>query len=73
MPLGDACSTKATPSATQSAVARLEGGGSNPSAELLQRLGKALGVRMVLTVEGEASSGSQPVVISNSPPSAQAS
>jgi ribosome-binding protein aMBF1 (putative translation factor) len=48
---------------TQSAIARLEGGGTNPSAELLQRLGHALNVRLVLTVEGRRESA-QPVVIS---------
>jgi ribosome-binding protein aMBF1 (putative translation factor) len=35
---------------TQSAVARLEGGGMNPSAALLGKLGHALGVEMRLSV-----------------------
>jgi len=50
---------------TQSAIARLEGGGTNPSAELLQRLGHALNVRLVLTVDGGRNSPS-PVVVSKS-------
>jgi ribosome-binding protein aMBF1 (putative translation factor) len=57
---------------TQSAIARLEGGGANPSTELLQRLGVALDVRMVLAVEGGGDS-SHPVVISNAGPTARAS
>lgn len=48
---------------TQSAIARLEGGGTNPSAELLQRLGNAVGVKLVLGIEGRSEPPS-PVVIS---------
>lgn len=48
---------------TQSAIARLEGGGTNPSAELLQRLGNAVGVRLVLAIEGPFETPS-PVIIS---------
>ena len=49
---------------TQSAIARLEGGGTNPSAELLARLGNALGVRLVLTVEAPAPGSAHNVTIS---------
>ncbi|MGH3546453.1 MAG: helix-turn-helix domain-containing protein [Mycobacteriales bacterium] len=36
---------------TQSAIARLEGGGMNPSAELLHRLGDALSIRLTLAAD----------------------
>lgn len=49
---------------TQSAIARLEGGGTNPTAELLQRLGTAVGVRLVLVVEGHTPQAPLPVVLS---------
>lgn len=49
---------------TQSAIARLEGGGTNPTAELLQRLGTTVGVRLVLVVERPASVAPVPVVLS---------
>ncbi|MGI8648650.1 MAG: transcriptional regulator [Acidimicrobiales bacterium] len=39
---------------TQSAIARLEGGGMNPSAELLHKLGNALAVRLMLTADSGA-------------------
>lgn len=48
---------------TQSAIARLEAGGTNPTAELLQRLGRALNVRLVITAEGRGITAS-PVVLS---------
>jgi ribosome-binding protein aMBF1 (putative translation factor) len=38
---------------TQSAIARVEGGGSIPTLDLLDRVGRALGVEIVLTVSGE--------------------
>jgi transcriptional regulator with XRE-family HTH domain len=49
---------------TQSAIARLEAGGTNPTAELLQRLGTAVGVRLVLVVERPTSEPPVPVVLS---------
>jgi ribosome-binding protein aMBF1 (putative translation factor) len=58
---------------TQSAIARLEGGGTNPSTELLQHLGNALGVRLVLAVEPEAAGGPHQVTISGTGPTAVAS
>ena len=45
---------------TQSAIARLEGGGTNPTVELLHRLGEAVGVRILLTVDR---AGAQPATI----------
>ena len=38
---------------TQSAVARVEGGGSTPTLELLDRVGRAVGAELVLSVNGE--------------------
>lgn len=38
---------------TQSAVARVEGGGSTPTLDLLDRVGRALGVEIVLSMSGE--------------------
>ncbi|CAN5669440.1 MAG: helix-turn-helix domain-containing protein [Actinomycetota bacterium] len=35
---------------TQSAIARLEGGGTTPTIELLKRLGEATGTKLVLAV-----------------------
>lgn len=46
---------------TQSAIARLEGGGMNPTVELLHRLGNALGVRLLLSVDGGPEPRSIPV------------
>ena len=46
---------------TQSAIARLEGGGTNPTVELLHRLGNALGVRLLLSVDGDPETRSVPV------------
>ncbi len=57
---------------TQSAIARLEAGGTNPSAGLLQRLGNAVGVRLVLGIEG-LSEAPSPVVISGGVHAQQAS
>ena len=39
---------------TQSAVARVEGGGSTPTLDLLDRVGRAVGVEIVLAIGGEA-------------------
>ncbi len=49
---------------TQSAIARLEGGGMNPSAELLHKLGNALAVRLMLTADSDADFQSSSVTIS---------
>lgn len=49
---------------TQSAIARLEAGGTNPTAELLQRLGTAVGVRLVLIAERPTPEPPLPVVLS---------
>ena len=38
---------------TQSAVARVEGGGSTPTLDLLDRVGRAVGAEIMLTVNGE--------------------
>jgi ribosome-binding protein aMBF1 (putative translation factor) len=38
---------------TQSAVARVEGGGSTPTLDLLDRVGRAVGAEIVLSVNGE--------------------
>lgn len=46
---------------TQSAVARLEGGGTNPTVELLHRLGNALGIRLLLSVDDGGEPRSIPV------------
>jgi len=37
---------------TQNSISRLESGGSLPTLRLLDRMGKALGVRMSITVDG---------------------
>lgn len=39
---------------TQPSIARIEGGGNTPTLELLDRLGKALGAPLTLTVAGHA-------------------
>ncbi len=39
---------------TQSAIARVESGGSTPTLDLLDRVGRAVGVEITLTVSGEA-------------------
>ena len=39
---------------TQSAVARVEGGGSIPTLDLLDRVGRAVGLEVVLAIGGEA-------------------
>jgi ribosome-binding protein aMBF1 (putative translation factor) len=39
---------------TQSAIARVESGGSTPTLDLLDRAGRAVGVEMTLTVSGDA-------------------
>lgn len=46
---------------TQSAIARLEAGGTNPTVELLHRLGEAVGVRILLTVDDH--NGGHPATI----------
>lgn len=46
---------------TQSAIARLEGGGTNPTVELLHRLGNALEVRLLLSVDDGPEPRSIPV------------
>ena len=46
---------------TQSAIARLEGGGTNPTMEFLHRLGNALGVRLRLSVDDGPEPRSIPV------------
>jgi ribosome-binding protein aMBF1 (putative translation factor) len=39
---------------TQSAIARVESGGSTPTLDLLDRVGRAVGAEITLTVSGEA-------------------
>ncbi|MPZ88150.1 MAG: helix-turn-helix domain-containing protein [Nitriliruptorales bacterium] len=56
---------------TQSAIARLEGAGTNPSAELLQRLGNAVGARLILTAHRAA--GADSAVILSEPAAVEAS
>ncbi|HUG86770.1 MAG TPA: helix-turn-helix transcriptional regulator [Euzebya sp.] len=46
---------------TQSAIARLEGGGTNPTVEVLQRLGDALGVGLSLTVDDDVAARAVPL------------
>lgn len=38
---------------TQSAIARVEAGGSTPTLDLLDRVGRAIGAQITLTVDGE--------------------
>jgi ribosome-binding protein aMBF1 (putative translation factor) len=38
---------------TQSAIARVEAGGSTPTLDLLDRVGRAIGAQITLTVNGE--------------------